>query len=274
MCTVGQVVHTLPSGLPVIGVTSLDNEIYVLRPKECDQVEVYDIMTYLFMRCLTVPNGRGFTDMTSCEHFRCLYVSNHIDDCVHRLGLDGGATQWDVDDKLACLSVNKLHNVLVTCPFVRMIKEFSSHGDLLREIKLPRDIIRPWHAIQLNSGEFIVCHGIIYDADHRVCKIRVDGRYIVHSHGGQRGSDVGQYDGPWHLAVDNNEFAFVADLHNRRVKLLSPTLNYVREVVSRDKLKWRPKRLHLDAGRQRLYVADNEWKHNVLKSGRVVVFSV
>ena len=40
----GQVVHTLPEGESVSGVTSLAGEIYVLRDKECDQVEVYDII--------------------------------------------------------------------------------------------------------------------------------------------------------------------------------------------------------------------------------------
>ena len=37
----GQVVHTLNEGKPVYGVTSLAGEIYVLRLKERDEVEVY-----------------------------------------------------------------------------------------------------------------------------------------------------------------------------------------------------------------------------------------
>ena len=76
------------------------------------------------------------------------------------------------------------------------------------------------------------------------------------------------------LAVDNNEFVFVADLIDPRVTLLSPTLNYIRQVVSRDKLKWYPHRLHLDVQRRRLYVANNEIKDDKVISGRVVVFSV
>ena len=70
--TVGQQVHTLPMGEPVRGVTSLADEVYVLRQKECDQVEVYDVINYRLQRCLTVPNTRGFVDMTSCEHYRCV----------------------------------------------------------------------------------------------------------------------------------------------------------------------------------------------------------
>jgi len=96
---------------------------------------------------------------------------------------------------------------------------------------------------------------------------------IAQSHGGQRGSDTDQYNWPFHLEVDNNQFVFVADLGNRRVSLLSPTLDYIRRVVSSDNLMWRPDRLCLDIHRRRLYVADNESIAGRL-AGRVVVFSV
>jgi len=274
----------MPEGPPVSGVTTLDDEIYLLRNKERDQIEVYDAINCRLLRCLTVPNCRGVNDMTICAHNRCMYIADVTAKCVHRLrltltlarklGLQRTATQWPVNDKPRRLSVNKSHNVLVTCPVVRKIKEFSSDGNLLRELTLPDDVITLWHAIQLANGEFIVCHGGEDDAVHRVCKMRADGRYIVHSHGGQWGSDTDQYNGPIHLAVDNNEFVFVVDANNRRVTLLSPTLNYIRQVVSSDKLKWYPTHLHLDVHRQRLYVTDNEWKGGEWTSGRVVVFSV
>jgi len=272
LCTVGQVVHTLPKGEEVRGVTSLDNEIFLLRFKERDQVEVYDVITYRLQCCLTLPNAGWFTDMTSCEHYRCLYIGDDIFECVHRLdvGLENAATEWPVNDEPFGLSVNAAHNVIVTCGRVRKIKEFRSHGDLLRELTLPDDVISPNHTIQSRSGQFIVCHGDDDDPIHRVCMISADGRHIVHSHGGQIGSDIGQYIVPVCLAVDDNECVYVVDVNNRRVTLLSPTLNYIREVVSSDKLKWYPTRLSVDVRRRRLYVVDNEW----MIAGRVVVFSV
>jgi len=245
----------------------------VLRQKERDQVEVYDVINYRLQRRLTVPIIRGFiTDMTSCEHYRCVYIANRSGECIHRLDVQGDFTQWAVNDELRGLSVNAAHNVLVTCHVVSKIKEFSSHGDSLRELTLPDDVIHPLHAIQTRNGEFIVCHGVCDDAVHRVRKISADGRHIIKSHGGQRGSDIGQYNGPFHLAVDNNEFVFVADFNNRRVTLLSPTLDYIRQVVSPGDLKWMPYRLCLDIHRLRLYVTDSEWLPTT--TGRVVVFSV
>jgi len=274
LCTVGQVVHTLPEGKPVFGVTSLADEVYVLRDKDRDEVEVYDVITYRLQRCLTVPDLLSFTDMTSCEHYRCVYIASYIAECIHRLDVQGAVTLWAVNDEPLGLSVNAAHNLLVTCREVCKIKEFSSHGDLLRELTLPDDVISPRHAIQTRDGQFIVCHGGRDDTVHRVCKLSVDGHDIVQSHGGQPGSGTGQYNVPIHLAVDNNDFVFVADINNHRVTLLSPTLDYIRQVVSRDQLKWRPRRLYLDTQRRRLYVAVIEYKGGEYTAGRVVVFSV
>ena len=271
----GQVVHTLSEGPTVLAVTSLADEVFVFRNRECDEIEVYDVITYRLRRCLTVPNIRGCNDMTSCEHYQCVYISDHVVECIHRLDSQGkAATQWPIDDRPSGLSVNTAHYLLVTCDEVRKIKEFTTTGDLLREITLPDDIIKPWHAIQLTSGQFIVCHGSRDDAVHRVCMISADGRQIVHSHGGQPGSDNDQYNVPRHLAVDANHFVFVVDVINRRVKLLSPKLHYIRDVVTCDLLKWLPRRLHLDARTRRIYVADNEWKDGKFTTGRAVIFSV
>ena len=254
--------------------TLLAGEIYLLRYQVHEQVEVYDVITYRLQRRLTVPNARNFTDMTSCEHNRCMYIGDYIGECVHRLDVQVAVTQWAVNDAPGGLSVNAAHNVLVTCPFVRKIKEFSSHGHLLRELTLPDDVIRPRHAIQTRSGQFIVCHGGRYDPVHRVCMISADGRHIVHSHGGQPGSDTDQYDVPTHLAVDDNEFVFVVDRDNRRVTLLSPSVEYVRQVVSRDQLKGKPWRLYLDTRQRLLYVAGLEFGKGELRGGHAAVFSV
>jgi len=257
-------------------VTSLAGEIYVLRPKVRDEVEVYDVITYRLQRCLTVPNVCSFNDMTSCEHYCCIYISDGIVECIHRLDAQGAATQWPVNDEPSGLSVNAQHNLLVTCQVARKIKEFTTDGHIVRTVCLPGDVINPWHTVQVRSGQFIVCHGSrrAGDAVRRVCMISADGRHIVHSHGGQPGSHTDQYNVPRHLAVDNDDFVFVMDELNRRVTLLSPTLHYIRQVVSSDQLKWQPLRVYLDTHKRFLYVADNESKDDKFTAGRVVVFSV
>jgi len=155
--------------------------------------------------------------MTSCKHYCCIYISDGIVEYIHRLDAQGAATQWPVNDKPVGLSVNAEHNLLVTCREARKIKEFTTDGHIVRTVCLPGDVIDPSHTVQVRSGQFIVCHSSHYagDAVHRVCMISADGLHIVHSHGGQPGSDIGQYDVPRHLAVDNDEFVFVVDMNNR-----------------------------------------------------------
>jgi len=81
-------------------------------------------------------------------------------------------------------------------------------------------------------------------------------------------------DTPCHLAVDADKSVFVVDRSNDSVLLLSPTLTYVRKVLSREQLQLRPYRLCSDAQRRRLYVAVNEQKSSKWVAGRVIVTSV
>jgi len=279
-----ELIRTLPEGERVCGVTTLDGKIYVLRWRGKEHVEEYDSVTFTVERCLDVPDLRlrGFTDMTVCAHNRCLYIGDDIGECVHRVELNGECTKWPVRDKPASLSVNASHNVLVSCKALHKVKEFSSHGDLLQdigigEITLPDEVTNPWHSMQLpSSGELIVCHGEVGDVTNRVCKITADGRDIVQSNGGPPGSGTDQFKVPRHVAIDyDNEFVFVADQDNRRVKLLSPTLTRLYDAVSRDHFKWGPTALCLDAVNQRLYVSDSEIKEDEPAStGRVLVFNM
>jgi len=261
-------VHTLPEGEVVIGITSFGEDVYVLRWQGLAmEIEVYNATSYRLQHRLPAPFSRRITDMTSCEHYRCIYLADPIAKCVHRLDVHGQATGWEVADRPQGLSVNGARNLLVTC-LSRVIKEFSTFGELVREIRLPETVVNPWHARQLTTGELIVCHGESHDAVRRVCKITADGGQIV-----QRASDTAQYGVPRHLAVDQNQFAFVADITKRRVTLLSPTLDFVHEVVTAQQLKGFPYRILLDSRRKRLYVTDNKVEGRKYKSGRVVVFT-
>jgi len=270
------VLHTLPDGKPVWGVTSIDNLLYVLRGgKLWKQIEVYDKDSYRLQRCITVPGLGGGNGMISCAHNRCAYVADITSSCIHRVGLPHGAdvTNWPVNDEPACISVTDTHSVLVTCQEVRKIKEFSTDGKLLRQIQLSEDVVSPWHTIQLSSGEFIVSHGVPSNPVHRVCLIDSNG-HVVKSYGGPKGSGSQQMNVPAHLAVDRDGFVFVADLINHRVLLLSPALTSIREVLSREQQKWNPCRMWLDSDIHKLYVAVSKWDSAKCTTWRVVVVSV
>ena len=118
-----------------------------------------------------------------------------------------------------------------------------------------------------------MCHGELSDQIHRVCLLGSDGS-VVKSFGGPKGSDNQQMNVPPHMAVDRKGFVFVVDVNNHRVLLLSPQLTFVRDVLSRQQLKWKPLRVHLDPHRGRFYVAVNELKDGKYTAGRVTIVSV
>jgi len=261
---------TLPHGNTVKGVTSLDNLLYVLRGfTSSEQIEVYDKNTHRLQRKLTV-HGLGFvSDITACRHNRCAYISDEDSRCVRRVALPGAdVTRWSVNDTPAGLSVTDSHAVLVTCIEVRKVKEFSTDGVLLRQLQLPEDILAPHHAVQLSSEQVLVCHGEVFDDVHRVCLVGSNGQ-VAKSYGGSRGSGPREMNVPFHLAVGRNKFVYVADVFNSRVLLLSPSLTYIREVLSTTQLRGYPGSLHLDEDKGRLYVAVSGFE-----GGRVVVLSV
>ena len=274
---VGREIQRLPlAERPIFGVTSLDNHLYVLRGnKSSEQVAIYDIDSYRLQRYLTVCRLGIAYDIVACAHNRCAYISDWEHNSVHKIPLsDDTITHWPVNDKLHGLSVSLTHGVLVTCPVARKIKEFSTDGQLLLKVALPDDVVSPFHSVQLSSGEFIVCHGDVNNPLlHRVCLISSDG-HVVKSFGGPKGSSNQQMTTPIRLAVDKNEFVFVADMNNHRVLLLSPSLTFVRQVLSLEQLSGWPLSVHLDVNRQLLYVAEGVNEDGKWTDGRVVVFSV
>jgi len=159
-------------------------------------------------------------------------------------------SKWSVPGSPCGLSVTPSANLLVACHLPDRLVELSADsGQCVREIALKSDIECPLHAVQLTTGQYVVCHGGIHP--HRVCIVDDDGR-VTRSYGGQSGAGVGQLNWPCHLAVDeDSQFVFVADSFNDRVVVFSPTLEFVRYISEGLSV---PRRLYLHQATRRLYV--------------------
>jgi hypothetical protein len=280
-----RVIQKLIGDEQINGLALLDNELFVLRQR---YIAVYDVTSDLDVpRCYRAVQGLNAggdqrNDIASCVHHRCLYVSDYAGRCIHRLDVTQRGRQqdddsrWPVGDAPSGLSVTADRRVLlVAFPEARKLVEFATYGKRLREIRLPdgrgQSVDSPWHAIQLppssnmgkNRRQIVVSHGWSRDAMHRVVVISVDNNNNSNGHvtqsssyGGLPGSAaVGQLNWPRHLAVDTDGCVFISDCCNHRVLLLSATLSYLRDVVSRDDGDLPlPRRLCLDIERRRLYV--------------------
>jgi len=263
----------MSTGRDLRGVTSVDDELFALLVYRRDnQVAVYSINDYKLLRHLSVPGIPGYkpdvdSDITSCVRYKCIYMSDCQNSCVHKYDLKGTSIavikrlvgsdikKWSVLDSPRGLSVTLSCNLLVTCQGKRnkLVEMSADSGQRVREIELQSDIKYPHHSVQMTTGQYLVCHGGGSSDLHRVCVVGDDGK-VTRSYGGQCGSDVGQLNYPCHLAVDkDSQFIFVADNNNNRVVLLSPTLEFVRYVT--EGLSW-PCRLYFHQATRRLFVGE------------------
>ena len=251
----------------VLGVTSVDDELFVLLGRADNQVAVYSINDYRLLRHLNLPGlePQLYNDITSCVQHKCLYMSDNLNCCIHKYDASNTWTAtWKwllgtlvskllVPGKPCGLSVIPVScNLLVTCQGEsdKLVELCADSGQCVREIALWSDVVCPWHSVQLATGQLVVCHGMT-NGLRRVCAVGDDGN-VTYSYGGEKGSEVGQLKYPCHLAVDkDSQFIFVADWINDRVVLLSPTLEFVRYVIEE---RSRPYRLHFHQATRRLVV--------------------
>ena len=155
------------------------------------------------------------------------------------------------------------HDVLVTCKQSSRVKQFTTRGQLVREIFLEPSVVSPRHAVQLASGQLVVCHGVRSGTTHRVCLLTADGRRVLMSYDGSTvDGDRRSLNWPTHVAVDHcHGYVYVADYNNKRVVILNNDMVQVGEVnmTGREATGGEPKsplRLCLDVNNNRLYTAE------------------
>jgi len=108
------VIHVIVRGNGVFGVTSLGDNVFVVRKPSQQKIEVYDAKTFTLQRHITVPGlGEYSSGLAACPHNNCLNASDYYDDSIHRVELPGrqAAKKWTVDSPVG-LSVNSEHNLL------------------------------------------------------------------------------------------------------------------------------------------------------------------
>jgi len=106
----------------------------------------------------------------------------------------------------------------------------------------------------------IICY---YIFSYRYCFV------LSQCFGDAPGSATNELNQPMYMCVDSHGLLLVADNENDRVRLLSPSLSLVRDLLTGPVSDLRsPHRLCLDETRGRLYVVEN------VLNGRVLVFRV
>jgi len=70
----------------VLGMTSVDDDLFVLLDRRVNQVAVYSITEFRFQRHLNLPEVEP-RDIASCAQNKCLYISDSDRCCIQRFDL-------------------------------------------------------------------------------------------------------------------------------------------------------------------------------------------
>ena len=166
--TKAEVLHDIKCGDGLVwGIAQLGTELFVCM-YHSERVAVYDLNTYSETRPVTVPGLKQPYSLAACKQNNCLYISAHGPKCIHRVDLSNSScSKWSLNADPRGVSLTRAFNLLVTLPKIQSIGEYTTSGSLIRSIKLDVSIDNAQHAIELSSGQFVVCHA--GSTQHRVC---------------------------------------------------------------------------------------------------------
>jgi len=152
--------------------------------------------------------------------------------------------------------------VVVACSKANKVQQYTTHGTLVREISLQNAVTKPWHAVQLSTGDYVVSQDTLPGA---VIVVGADGQVLCR----YRPSHSADLASLRCLAVTKNDHIFVADCDNNRILSLNSSLSCAHELALpvRGGIE-RPDGLCLDESRGRLYISEGS-EHG---QRRVLVF--
>ena len=252
-------------GRPVVGLTFISNQLFVLRYPSKEEIQVYETATFTQQRTVRVA---GLSDdgwcwykaLTSCDVNNCLYVSDYEN--VYKVDLStDNVIKWPVDGSPMGLSVNTASNVIVTCNDGNEIREYTTSGSLVRTIKLQESLVTlPSHAVQLTDSQFVVSHhGPVYGVSLIDERGQVKATY-------RNSESTKLLNDPRGILVCKNGSILVADSDNNRILMINSSLSCARDLpLPLNAGLKQPWCLYLDKSCDRLYVGEYSGK-------RVLVF--
>ena len=246
-------ISTVPCSNWVTGMTICDDKIFICLG--CNsEIKVYDKDKLAYQSSIPVGGLTDPWDMVSNSDTRDLFVSEQKNKMIYRIEMpDMSISKWAIDSEYPGLSATKSGNLLVACHSASKLVEFTSSGEVVREIILHTDLSGPYHALLLETGEILMCH--VSSKLHRVCLLDSNGR-LTKSYGTCAGSEEGYLQSPIHLAVDQFGSILVSDHQNNRVVLLTPSLEFSKEFIPNDGGLDHPFRLLYDEEEGKLHVSD------------------
>ena len=191
-------------------------------------------------------------DMVACDISNSLYASRQNYSSIYKVALNDNnmISSWSVGSSPQGLSMTSSHNLLVVFSGNNQLSEYSTDGNLLRQINLQSEgISNPVHAVQISEDQFAVIH---HGPTHQFSVVGSDGQ-LIRSYSGNAG-DLSE---PRGIAADERGRVFVADQSNNRILVISCNSMSARQfLLPPDCTLDGPYCLHYDSANKRLYIGE------------------
>ena len=143
----------------VRGMSVLNEHVYVVvyKSNELNEVQVLNSSTLAPEPSIPVLGLSDSSDIAGNENV--LYIGSR-DGNVYRIELRAKSiTSWSVGSGGGCisLSVNKHGQVIAVNEASNNLYEYTSTGELRREIALKGDVVNPYRIVHLDGDQFLVC---------------------------------------------------------------------------------------------------------------------
>lgn len=265
------------NGSAIFGIEVFKHKVYV-SVERCPEIFVFSSKDYSLQDKISLPSLTQANYLAVCHKSECLYTIDWTKYCISRVNIGGRNefTTWSTGEAYGGISVTQEFNILISSHRSNSLIEYSANGKLLKTIALKSvgERIRPWHAVKLSSGMFIISHGSRSPGSvHRVCLFNSVGEICKSfgSHETAATPDNSSLNGPYHFCVDAKGNTFIADCNNGRIVIVNESLEYVDEV--KNDLR-KPRRVCFDTACSRVYIADNKAVSNKATDGRVVILKL
>lgn len=144
---------------PVRGVTSLQNNLYVLHSKS---ILVYEsVKPFNYLREIPAAEFGSPVDISACEKSQCLYVTDDVNSCVWKVTpADGKVEKWLLNAGAPFTSsVTSSGDVLILrSGKPSFLEVYRSDAVSLQKLQLPDDFENPRHAMETRSGNYDILY--------------------------------------------------------------------------------------------------------------------
>src|SRR6218665_2794563 len=230
----------------IYGLAILKDEVFVSYLLS-SLITVCDSTTFNCKRTLTVSGLTNPEHIVSCSVYQCLYAFDwsyrgtaceilRIDPHIGKV-----VKNWETCDGGGRLSVASDTNIILNINRRAQLNEYTADGELFRIINLASgtDILQAWHALKLDSGLFVVCHGEYDDPRSRVCLLSITDNCcgfvqqrldteVLRTFGDDYRQPFNNLRRPMYLAVDKDGSILVCDAGSRCLLLLNSCLEKAR----------------------------------------------